>query len=189
MMMRKTAVYILLVVLLVILLPSSLSSRPEPEDEDTSAKRSLFLLVEAEAADNEIYISRFLLPSSLSLFAWADFAVRDGEVSMEGEESFRIREGELEAVESHGQYQVVKYSFLLSDLGASGQERFPPDNRYEVRFSSGDLMGGGGDVLIQPVRWAALEAIKKSGKPQGRLKVLSLTHTGDGRFRAEVVVL
>ena len=189
MMMRRRVLLVLLVIPLVVLSPALLSSRPEPEDDDAGAKRSLFLLVEAEAADNEIYISRFLLPSSLSLFAWSDFEVRDGEVSMEAEEGLRIRERELEVVGSHGQYRLVRYSFLLSDIGDVDQGRIPAGKRYEVRFSWDELIGKSGDVLYQPARQAAMEAVRMSGKSQGRLKLLSLTLAGDGRFEAEVAVL
>lgn len=187
--MSKTVLLIFMMALFIVLVPSFLSARPEPEAEDTGGKRSLLLLVEDEAADNEIYITRFLLPSSLSLFAWTDFQVQGAEVSMEGEESFRIRERELEAVGSRGLYRIVKYSFLISDLGDPEQGRVSAGKKYDVRFSSDDLIGKSGDVLYQPARWAAMEAVKMSGKAQGRLKVLSLTQVGNGRFHAEVAVL
>jgi hypothetical protein len=188
-MMSKKTFLLALMSLMAALAASSLFARPEPEDEVEGGRRSLFLLVEDEAADNEIYISRFLLPSSLSLFAWSDFEVRDGEVSMEAEEGFRIRERELEVVGSHGQYRLVKYSFLLSDIGDVDQGRVPAGKRYEVRFSWDELIGKSGDVLYQPARQAAMEAVRMSGKSQGRLKLLSLTLAGDGRFEAEVAVL
>ena len=91
----------LLIFLLVLICPIFLFARPEPE-EDSGGRRSLCLLVESEAADNDIYVTRFLLPSSLSLFSWADFKIRGGEVSMVVEETFRIRENELEVAESMG---------------------------------------------------------------------------------------
>ena len=107
---------------------------------------------------------------------------------MEGEEGFRIRERELEAVGTQDQYRIVKYSFLLSDLGDSEQGRDPGGKRYEVRFSWNELLGKSGDVLYQPARWASLEAVRMSGISQGRLKLLSLALADNGRFRAEVTV-
>jgi hypothetical protein len=108
---------------------------------------------------------------------------------VEDEAGCRIREREMEVVGSHGEYRLVKYSFLLSDIGDVDQGRVPAGKRYEVRFSWNELIGKSGDVLYQPARQAAMEAVRMSGKSQGRLKLLSLTLAGDGRFEAEVAVL
>ena len=83
----------------------------------------------------------------------------------------------------------MKYTFLIADLGTSGQGRDPAGKRYEVTFSQKDLIGKEGDVVYQPARWAALEAVKKSGKADGSVRVPSLTYTGNGRFSAEVAIL
>lgn len=176
---------------LFILIPASwLPARGGGQAQEAEQPVSVFLVVGAGQAENDLYVSRFLLPGSLSLFAWSDFRIQDGEVSVEGEGVYRIRADRLELVESVGENAVLRYDFLPSESQKEALPlgRRPGDETIEVSFNVWDLVGGNGEPLYQPARWAVVSAIGESGGQSGSVRLLDVEYLGEGAFRAEVAV-
>lgn len=163
--------------------PAVLSAKAEEEQEEPL---SVYLVLEEADAANDLYVSRFLLPSSLSLYAWSTFEVNGGIAHIEGEGSFRIRSRDIEKVEDIGGYSVLRYDFLRSESQDPSLESRPDGGVLKVSFSFSDLVDG--EAIVQPPRRAVLMAIGRSGARSGSVRLLSLRYGGGGRFDAEAVI-
>lgn len=80
------------------------------------------------------------------------------------------------------------YSILSVELRVfqpSGN-KFPNDELVTVNFTISDLTSADGDVVHQPSQYAIRKAVRTTGKKGGLAKVLELSYTSSGNFRAEI---
>ena len=138
----------------------------------------------------EMFLERYLLPTSLSSMLWTDFSLQGDEFRLETAGGYRVVRKEGILLGPLGDYAVHGYDLTVDvSLPARAPER---RKSYEVRFTypgSADSSGrSSGTVLPQPLQQALLAAIREDGRSSGKARVAEIEYLGSGRFRATVSV-
>jgi hypothetical protein len=177
-------------VLILILLPAlpvcskGIAAKRKMEEKEEIPPQ-VFLLVSEEGSTNEIYISRFLLPSSLAAYGWARFVVDGDEISLQSEGDYRIISKDMAIEDRFGGFIIYRADALADE---ADPERVSADNRYTVTFSISDLINKKGEVFYQPSRQAVISGVKRSGRQKGSVRLVYILYLGKGKFKAEVTV-
>ncbi len=187
---KKIGSFRLLCVLIFILLPTlpvcskGIVARGRTDVRE-EIRPQVFLLVPEEGSTNEIYISRFLLPSSLAAYGWARFVVDGDEISLQSEGDYRIISKDMAIEDRFGGFIIYRADVLTDE---ADPEKVSADNRCTVTFSISDLINKKGEVFYQPARQAVISGIKHSGRKKGSVRLLYILYLGKGKFKAEVTV-
>lgn len=187
---KKKCSFRLLWVLILILLPAlpvcskGIVAGGKTEEKE-EIRPQVFLLVPEEGSTNEIYISRFLLPSSLAAYGWARFVLDGDEILLQSEGDYRIISKDMAIEDRFGGF-IIYRAYALTD--ETGPETVSADNRYTVTFSISDLINKKGEVFYQPSRQAVISGVKRSGRQKGSVRLVYILYLGKGKFKAEVTV-
>lgn len=155
-----------------------------PPAQSRSARVRLYLLLSGN--ESETFAERAYLPASLALYAWNGFEWRDGQLTLDARGGYRITSRQASLVETWGGWGIHEYRLGLSYHDAAPQ---PPGRAYEVSFSYDRLPAGGKPAaFLQPAARAVQEGIRLSGRSEGRVRLVELTCSSKGRFRALVEV-
>ena len=178
---KKRSLCLLLWVLILFLLPVL----PVCSKGKEEIRPQVFLVVSEKGSPNETYISRFLLPSSLSAYGWANFIVNGNKISLQSEGDYRILSKNKAIEERFGGFIIYRANVLTDEAGL---ETVSADNRYTFTFSVSDLTNEKGEVFYQPSRQAVINGVKRSGRQKGSVRLVYIRYLGKGKFKAEVAV-
>jgi hypothetical protein len=139
----------------------------------------------AESA--EMFLERYMVPTSLSSMLWTDFSLQGDELRLDTAGGYRVVRKERVLIDPLDGYAVHGYD-LIVDVP---QPPEGPGRRktYEVRFSypgSADSAQRTGPVVPQPLQQALLAGIREDGRSSGQARVAEIEYLGSGRFRATV---
>lgn len=167
--------------------PADAPPRPAAAPVDIQA----YWILEEGAANAEMLLERFYLPTSLSVLRWTRFEVTSGGVELAGAGGgYRVTRKQ-EILSEAWQGNLLRGYSLRIDFTGQAEEPSGSSRRLTVRFAydTGRPDGGHpGAVIPQPLQQALLQGIKASGRNSGRARVLELRYEGRGRFEAEIEV-
>jgi hypothetical protein len=146
----------------------------------------------AESA--EMYLERYLFPTSLALMLWTEFTAQRDEVRFDTLTGYRVVRKQRVLSESIGTYTVYGYDLIIDIVRPDG--RTPAQQRaadraattYDLQFSYPESVDAGSAVLPQPLEQALLAGIRQDGRSSGRARVERIEYLGSGRFTATVLV-
>ena len=175
---------------------SAFASGRGEEPVDKGEVRVFWILDGSMSAESaEMFLERFLFPTSLAAMLWTEFSLEGEEVRFETRGGYRVVRKQRVLAESIGAYTVYGYALLI-DVTWPAEARAPKDRTqktYVVQFSypeSADSSSGSPPkaVLPQPLEQALLAGIREDGRTSGKARVEQVEYLGAGRFRAEVLV-
>jgi len=198
--MNKVARYISASVLIFILL--SCSAFPSGRAEEPTGKQEarVFWILDGTMSSEsaEMFLERYLLPTSLAAMLWTEFSLHGDEVRFDTGAGYRIVRKQRVLAESVGGYTVYGYDLIIDITRPSewpGSGARPASRRttesYVVQFSypgSSDSGVRPSGVLPQPLQQALLAGISEDSRSTGKARVEQIEYLGSGRFRATVLV-
>jgi hypothetical protein len=206
--MNKVSKYISLSALVFILL--ACSAFPSGRLEQPSGKqetRAFWVLDGSMSAESaQMFLERYLFPTSLATMLWTDFTLQGGEVRLDTLGGYRIVRKQQVLAEPIGGYTIYGYDLIIDvtrpaeGRPSAGRAATVPSNRtvetYVVRFSYPEAADTGSgssglqkrSVLPQPLEQALLAGIRKDGRDSGKGRVEKIEYLGSGRFEATVLI-
>jgi len=205
--MRPSSTALALILSALLLVPgvlraggSSEGQRPAgttPGQPVTAVSVRAYWLLEQGAANAQMLLDRFYLPTSLSVLRWTGFTVVDGGVELASTGGYRVARKDRVLTESwqgrvlHG-YEVRVEFIGQADEPSRSSRRYTVSFAYDTSGTGSGEAGAGGSgeaaAVPQPLQQALLKGIEASGRGSGTARVLELTYEGRGRFRAKVEV-
>jgi hypothetical protein len=192
--MNKVARYICIGVLLFVFL--SCSAFPSGRVEQTRGKREIraYWILDGDMSPEsaEMYLERYLFPTSLATLFWTSFSLVGTEIRLDTTAGYRIVRRQRVMDESIGSFAVHGYDLLVEvsrEAGGPGSPRSV--ETYEVRFSYPETPSGAGGatgVFPQPLEKSVLDGIREDGRTSGKARVDRIEYLGSGRFRATVQI-
>ena len=128
------------------------------------------------AGDARLFRDRFDMPAAAAALGWSRFRVAAGRLEIDGSGAYS--HARLVSEESLAGCVVYGYQLERSASDDRGAERM------EVAFSCSDLISTG----RQPARYAVEEAIRRSGRASGSVRVAEIEYRGRGRFHVVVLL-
>ena len=199
--MNQVIKYISISVFIFVLLACSAFSSSRVEEPSGKQEAPAFWVVDGSmsAESAEMFLERYLFPTSLATMLWTDFTLQGGQVRFDTEGGYRIVRKQRVLAEAIDGYTVYGYNLILDvTRPAEGRSQAAPDSRtvesYVVRFSypaaaDGGLSGSHSKgVLPQPLEQALLAGIRKDGRTSGKGRVDRIEYLGSGRFEATVLI-
>ena len=199
--MNQVIKYISISVFIFVLLACSAFSSSRVEEPSGKQEAQAFWVVDGSmsAESAEMFLERYLFPTSLATMLWTDFTLQGGQVRFDTEGGYRIVRKQRVLAEAIDGYTVYGYNLTLDvTRPAEGRSQAAPGSRtvasYVVRFSypaaaDGGLSGSHSKgVLPQPLEQALLAGIRKDGRTSGKGRVDRIEYLGSGRFEATVLI-
>ena len=206
--MNKVSKYLPISALVFILLACSGFSSGRVEEPSGKQTARMYWVLDASmsAESAEMFLERYLFPTSLVTMLWTDFTLQGGEVRLDTLGGYRIVRKQQVLAEPLGGYTIYGYDLIIDvthpaeGRPAQGRPAAAPSSRkvetYVVRFSypeAGDTGSGPsgsqpGGVLPQPLEQALLAGIRKDGRASGKGRVERIEYLGSGRFEATVLI-
>lgn len=203
--MNKVTRYIPIGVILFVLL--SCSAFPSGRVEEPSGKQEarVFWVLDGSMSTEsaEMFLERYLLPTSVAAMLWTEFTLQGNEVRLDTQGGYRVVRKQRVLTEPIGAYVVHGYDLII-DVTRSSSAPPPAGSRaqsadsYVVRFSYPESADSGSGstpkavqpsgVLPQPLQQALLAGIREDGRTSGKARVQLIEYLGSGRFRATVLV-
>jgi hypothetical protein len=206
--MNKVTQYISISTLVFTLL--SCSAFPSGRVEEPSGRqeaRVFFVLDGSMSAESaEMFLERYLFPTSVSAMLWTRFTLEGGQVNLDTDSGYRIVRKQRVLADAPDGYTVYGYNLILDvtrpaeGRPAGGRSQAGPGSRtvesYVVRFSypeaaqtdSGSFGSQPKGVAPQPLQQALLAGIRKDGRVSGTGRVERIEYLGSGRFEATVLI-
>jgi hypothetical protein len=196
--MNKVTKYIPIGFILFIFLACSAfpSGRAEEKPDRQEARMYWVLDGSMSPESAEMYLERYLFPTSLAAMLWTDFSRQGNEIRFDTSGGYRIVRKQRVLAEPIGAYTVYGYDLIVqvtwSDERGSASRRTL--DSYKVRFSYPDSAETGSDspptaVLPQPLEQALIAGIKEDGRLSGKARVEQIEYLGSGRFTATVLIV
>jgi hypothetical protein len=135
----------------------------------------------------EMFLERYLLPTSLAAMLWTEFSGEGEEIRFDTQGGYRVVRKTQALSESLGVYTVYGYDLVIDVTVSPPAPRRSPDS-YPVRFSYSESTVSGSRVIPQPLEQALLTAIRESGRPSGMARVGDIYYLGSGKFKATVLI-
>ena len=211
--MNQVIKYISISALIFVLLACSAFSSGRVEEPSGKQEAQVFWVLDGSmsAESAEMFLERYLFPTSLATMLWTDFTLQGGQVRLDTEGGYRIVRKQRVLAEAIDGYTVYAYNLILDVTRpaegwpaqarqAEGRSAVAPGNRtvesYVVRFSYPEAAEAGSGlsgsqpkgVLPQPLEQALLAGIKKDGRASGKGRVERVEYLGSGRFEATVLI-
>jgi hypothetical protein len=191
--MNKVIKYISISALIFVLLTCSVFSSGRVEEPAGKQEVQVFWVLDGSmsAESSEMFLERYLFPTSLATMLWTDFTIQGGQVHFDTEAGYRIVRKQRVLADELDDYTVYGYDLILDVLRPAGPGGRTVES-YIVRFSYPEAGGLSGSqpkgVLPQPLEQALLAGIRKDGRASGRGRVEKIEYLGSGRFEATVLI-
>jgi hypothetical protein len=206
--MNKVTQYVLISTLVFILLACSAFPSGRVEEPSGKQEARVFWILDGSmsAESAEMFLERYLFPTSLAVMLWTDFTLQGAEVRFDTLGGYRIVRKQRVLAEPIGAYIIYGYDLIIDVVrpaggrpaeGRTGKGRAEaaPSGRtvktYTVRFSyagSAEEESRPKGVLPQPLEQALLAGIRADGRSSGKVRVDRVEYLGSGRFEALVLV-
>lgn len=202
--MNQVIKYVSISALIFVLLACSAFSSGRVEEPSGKQEAQVFWVLDGSmsAESAEMFLERYLFPTSLATMLWTDFTLQGKQVRLDTEGGYRIVRKQRVLAEAIDGYTVYGYNLIL-DVTRPAEAR-PAEGRsaagsrtvesYVIRFSypaaaEGSLSGSQSKgVLPQPLEQALLAGIRKDGRTSGKGRVDRIEYLGSGRFEATVLI-
>lgn len=135
----------------------------------------------------EMFLERYLLPTSLAAMLWTEFFREGEEVRFDTQGGYRVVRKRQALSEPFGAYTVYGYDLIIDVTVTPPAPHRSPDS-YSVRFSYSESTGADSGVIPQPLEQALLTAIRESGRSSGMARVGNISYLGSGKFNATVLI-
>ena len=178
-------------------LPAGANREPDqPVNHDPRALASraeiqAYWILDEGAANAEMLLERFYLPTSLSVLRWTAYRVTPEGVELSSEGGYRVVSKELLRTEAWKKAVLYGYTVRVSFTGS--EDRASRSSRtltvgfsYDTAAELGMGEGRGAAAVPQPLQQALLKGIEAGGEKRGMARVLELEYHGKGRFQARV---
>jgi hypothetical protein len=193
--MNKVAKYGSVGILLFTLLACSAFPSGRGEEPSGKLETRIFWVLDGEmsAESAEMYLERYLFPTSLAAMLWMDFSVRGDEIRLDTAGGYRIVRKQRVLAETVDSLAVYGYDLIVDvTLPAEAPERGSREG-YEVRFSypgAADPGSGSSAAAVnpQPLQQALIAGIRDDGRSAGKARVEQIEYLGAGRFTATVSI-
>jgi hypothetical protein len=153
------------------------SGKAEPEKTI-----ELFLLAQTGGEAEMYALDRMDLPSSVSLYDWTRFSLKDGEVSTETSRGYGLGSHSVIDRQNLDGFLIIQYRVTVIPRGTSNQTA---SSSKVVKFTLKECVNSKG-VLFQPARLAVIKAVQAAKRSSGYIRITELVSLGDGRFQAIV---
>jgi hypothetical protein len=169
-----------------VLLGSCLSAGGAPETEDGVRgypdRVSIFYLYEEGSASQSLAFSYFIASQS-AFYSWIGFNhSEEGLLFRQGEE-FTVVDSERITDFEYRSYRVKGFEVSIPELSAEGDLS---GSLYTIRCTVDDLITGAKPV--QPAYYAVLNAVERSGRDSGSVRLFSMALESSTTFIAEVII-
>jgi hypothetical protein len=168
----------------------------QPADRDpgalaTRAEVQAYWILDEGAANAEMLLDRFYLPTSLSVLRWTEYRVTSEGVELSSEGGYRVVRKELLRTEAWKRAVLYGYTVRVSftdpgDRPSRSARTLTISFSYDTAAELGMGEGRGAAAVPQPLQQALLKGIEAGGKKSGMARVLELEYQGKGRFQARV---
>jgi hypothetical protein len=169
----------------------SCSAFPAGRSEEPSEKQEvrMYWVIDGSMSEEsaEMFLERYLLPTSLAAMLWTEFSTEGEEVRFNTRGGYRVVRKTQALSESLGVHTVYGYDLMIDVTLSPPAPRRSPDS-YSVRFSYSESTVRGSGVIPQPLEQALLTAIRESGRPSGMARVKDIDYLGSGKFKATVLI-
>ncbi len=196
--MNKTIKCIPVGVLIFTLLSCSAFPSGRVEEPKGKQETRVFWILDGTMSPEsaEMFLERYLFPTSLATMLWTDFTLRGDEARFETGGGYRIVRKQRALAQSFGAYTVYGYDLIIDITVPAGAPASRTVKSYEVQFSyaesadSSDQPSGSQAkaVLPQPLEQALLAGIREDGRSTGKARVEGIDYLGSGRFKATVLI-
>jgi len=194
--MNNVTRYSTISVLIFVLLSCSAFSSGRVEEPSGKREARVFWILDGSLSTEsaEMFLERYLFPTSAAAMLWTEFHVRADDVRFDTLGGYRIVRKQRVLAEPVGTYLVYGYDLIIDvTRPAEGRRAEGPDSRslktYDVRFSYPEAADAGSPsqpVLPQPLEQALLAGIRTDGRASGKARVERIEYLGAGRFKATV---
>jgi len=135
----------------------------------------------------EMFLERYLLPTSLAALLWTEFSTEGEVVRFDTRGGYRIVRKTQALSDPLGVYTVYGYDLIIDVTVSPPAPPRSPDT-YTVRFSYPESKVSGSGIIPQPLEQALLTAIRESGHSSGLTRVGDIRYLGSGKFKATVLI-
>jgi hypothetical protein len=163
----------------------------DPRALASRAEIQAYWILDEGAANAEMLLERFYLPTSLSVLRWTAYRVTPEGVELSSEGGYRVVSKELLRTEAWKKAVLYGYTVRVSFTGS--EDRASRSSRtltvgfsYDTAAELGMGEGRGAAAVPQPLQQALLKGIEAGGEKRGMARVLELEYHGKGRFQARV---
>jgi hypothetical protein len=189
--MNKVTAYTLASVLMLSLLACAAHPSSRVEEQPQKLELRAYWIVDGSMSGEsaQMYLERYLLPTSLAVMQWTAFRVQGQEIRLDTEGGYRVVRKARILSEPLGSYTIYGYDLLVNfSPGGSAEKGGRAAASYTVTFSYSGPAEAGAAVLPQPLEKALLAAVEEDGRTAGWARVQSIDYLGSGRFRAGVLL-
>ena len=196
--MNKTIKCIPIGVLIFTLLSCSAFPSGRVEEPKGKQETRVFWIVDGTMSPEsaEMFLERYLFPTSLATMLWTDFTIQGDEVSFETRGGYRIVRKQRVLEQAIGAYTVYGYNLIIDVTLPAAAPTSRTVKSYVVQFSYAESADTGNQsasspskaVLPQPLEQALLAGIREDGRSSGKARVGQIDYLGSGRFRATVLI-
>lgn len=153
-------------------------------EKPAEAGRTLTLYMLAKSGgEAEIFaIERMDIPAALTLFDWTRFSWDGKNVTTQASSGYGMNRRKV-SDSTVGGMTLLEYRVDLTPRQAAGAGA---KTSLVVSFTAQDCAANDGSILFQPERMAVTLAVKKNKAASGFVRIVEITHLGDGRFSARV---
>ena len=196
--MNKTIKCIPIGILIFTLLSCSAFPSGRVEEPKGKQETRVFWVLDGtmSAESAEMFLERYLFPTSLATMLWTYFTLRGNEARFETNGGYRVVRKQHVLEQPVGAYTVHGYNLIIDITSSAGAPASRTVKSYEVEFSYAELADSGDPssdspseaVLPQPLEQALLAGIREDGRSSGKARVGQIDYLGSGRFRATVLI-
>jgi hypothetical protein len=194
--MNKVSHYFLISALILTLpaCPTSPSGREETLSGRLEARAFWVVDGSLSRQSAEMFLERYLFPTSLALMLWTEFSVRGEEVRFDTLGGYRILRKQRVLTEALGAYALHGYDLIVDISRAPPGPKSRTIGSFQVRFSYAESIANGGPdngspgVLPQPLEQALIAGIRADGRSAGMARVATIDYVGSGEFTATVLI-
>ncbi len=165
---------LLLLSLFCLVLPAKLEARGRAET-GTALEARLSLVYPLGREPETLVRERMDLPASAATLFWSSYRVEAGRIEVERSGTYSLPR--LISREEGSRWAVYSYRVTLNPPEGGGR-------RIDVSFDAEKCDAAG----LQPAPFAVQEAIRSAGASSGSVRLVEISHTNGGRFRAVVAL-
>ncbi|UCF97344.1 MAG: hypothetical protein JSV89_19545 [Spirochaetaceae bacterium] len=192
--MSKVTKYIPITIFMFFLLSCMAFPSGRAEEPGGKQETRVFWVLDATMSREsaEMFLDRYLLPTSLATMLWTEFTRQDQEVRFDTLVGYRVLRKQSVLADPIGAYTVYGYDLIIDvsrsakAAGSQALQRSPAS--YTVQFSYPPSTAVESRVMPQPLEQALLAGIRKDGRSSGLARVESIDYLGSGKFKATVLV-
>jgi hypothetical protein len=191
--MNKVTRYTSITALIFALLACSAFPSGRAEEPSGRQEARVFWALDGSmsAESAEMFLERYLFPTSLAAMLWTDFTRQGGEVRFDTSGGYRIIRKTRVLAEPFDGYTIYGYDLIIDITRPAEAPSGRTVKTHVVQFSypeSTDTGSRSSGTVPQPLQQALLAGIGEDGRSSGKARVQQIEYLRSGGFKATVLI-